>query len=212
MCLNIYFHDSAILASPKKTTMKKVNVLFSLVLLAGAANAQTTWDLDKAHSSIGFNVQHMVVSEVQGNFKDFTATVVSKNADFDGADVDFTAKVASVNTDNERRDAHLKTDDFFNAEKFPDLTFKGVLSKAGGKYQLKGQLTMKGVTKDVAFDVSYGGTIDTGRGVKAGFKLTGKINRQDYGVKFGSKLQDGSAVVSDEVEVVCKIELNKKAA
>jgi polyisoprenoid-binding protein YceI len=212
MCLNIYFNDSAILASPKKTTMKKVNVLFSLVLLAGAANAQTTWDLDKAHSSIGFNVQHMVVSEVQGNFKDFTATVVSKNADFDGADVDFTAKVASVNTDNERRDAHLKTDDFFNAEKFPDLTFKGVLSKAGGKYQLKGQLTMKGVTKDVAFDVSYGGTIDTGRGVKAGFKLTGKINRQDYGVKFGSKLQDGSAVVSDEVEVVCKIELNKKAA
>jgi len=199
-------------STKKKTTMKKLNVLFALLFLAGAVKAQGTWDIDKAHSNIGFNVQHMVVSEVSGNFKDFTGTVVSKNADFDGADVDFSAKVASIDTDNERRDGHLKTDDFFNAEKYPDLTFKGVLSKAGGKYQLKGKLTMKGVTKDATFDVTYGGTIDTGKGVKAGFKLTGKINRQDYGVKFGSKMQDGSAVVSDEVEVVCKLELNKKPA
>jgi len=151
------------------------------------------------------------VSETAGNFKDFAITVVSKNADFDGAEVQFTAKVASINTDNEKRDGHLKSADFFDAEKFPEITFKGNLVKAGGKYQLKGQFTMKGVTKEVAFDVTYGGTLDTGRGVKAGFKLTGKINRQDYGVKWANKLQDGSAVVGDEVDIICKIELNKAA-
>ncbi|NOT77230.1 MAG: YceI family protein [Cyclobacteriaceae bacterium] len=192
--------------------MKKINALFALILMAGAVSAQTTWNIDKVHSSIGFSVTHMVVSEASGNFKDFSAKVVSKTADFDGAEVNFTAKAASINTENERRDGHLKSADFLDAEKFPEITFKGNLVKAGGKYQLKGQFTMKGVTKDVAFDVTYGGTIDTGRGVKAGFKLTGKINRQDYGVKFASKLQDGSAVLGDDVEITCKIELDKEQA
>ncbi|MBY0433426.1 MAG: YceI family protein [Cyclobacteriaceae bacterium] len=191
--------------------MKKLSTLFAFALLAVAATAQTTWNIDQPHSSIGFSVSHMVVSESSGNFKDFSAKVVSNSDDFDGADVEFSAKVASINTENEKRDGHLKSADFFDAEKFPDVTFKGKLVKAGGKYQLKGQFTMKGVTKDVAFDVTYGGKLDTGRGVKAGFKLVGKINRQDYGVKWANKLQDGSAVVGDEVEVICKIELNKQA-
>ena len=190
--------------------MKKINALFALLFIAGAVSAQTTWNLDKSHSSVGFSVSHMVVSEATGKFNDFAVKVVSKTADFDGAEVEFTAKTASVDTDNERRDGHLKSPDFFDAEKFPDITFKGILSKAAGKYQLKGKLTMKDVTKDVAFDVTYGGTLDTGKGVKAGFKLSGKINRQDYGVKFASKLSDGSAVVGDEVEVIAKLELNKE--
>jgi polyisoprenoid-binding protein YceI len=189
--------------------MKKLNTLFALVLLTGAVYAQTTWTIDKAHSKIGFSVTHMVVSETEGNFKDFDGKVVSKNADFDGADVDFTAKVASIDTDNENRDKHLKSPDFFDAEKFTDITFKGILSKAGGKYQLKGKLTLKDVTKDATFDVTYGGTVDTGRGIKAGFKLTGKINRQDYNLKWANKMQDGSAVVGDEVSLNVKIELNK---
>ncbi len=191
--------------------MKKLFAFGALVLLAAAATAQTTWTIDKPHSTIGFSVSHMVVSETTGNFKDFDAKVVSPAADFNGADVEFTAKVASINTENANRDGHLKSDDFFSAEKYPDITFKGKLVKEGGKYQLKGQFTMKGVTKDAAFDVTYGGTVDTGRGVKAGFKLVGKINRQDFGVKWANKLQDGSAVVGDEVEVTCKIELNKQA-
>ena len=185
--------------------------MLAFVMMAGVASAQTNWGIDKAHSKIGFTVTHMVVAEVEGDFKDFDATVVSKNADFDGAEVTFTAKTASINTENEKRDGHLKSDDFFNAEKFPDVTFKGTLAKAGGKYQLKGKLTLRDVTKDVAFDVTYGGTIDTGRGVKAGFKLTGKINRQDYNLKWANKLQDGSAVVGDEVALSCRIELNKAA-
>jgi len=191
--------------------MKKLNALFTLLFVAGAVSAQTTWNIDKNHSSIGFTVAHMVVSEASGKFNDFAAKIVSKTADFDGSDVDFSAKIASVDTDNERRDGHLKSPDFFDAATYPEITFKGVLSKSAGKYVLKGKFTMHGVTKDATFDVTYGGTIDTGRGVKAGFKLSGKINRQDYGVKFASKLADGSAVVGDEVDVVAKIELDKEA-
>jgi polyisoprenoid-binding protein YceI len=192
--------------------MKKINSLLALILFVSAAYAQTTWNIDKAHSKIGFNVVHMMVSEVEGNFKDFEGKVVSPSADFDGADIEFVAKVASIDTENENRDKHLKSPDFFEAEKYPEVKFVGKLVKAGGKYQLKGKLTMKETTKDVAFDVTYGGSIDTGRGSKAGFKLAGKINRQDYGLKWASKLQDGSAVVSDEVELLIKIELNKQQA
>jgi polyisoprenoid-binding protein YceI len=192
--------------------MKKINSLLALMFLAGATFGQTVWNIDKAHSKIGFNVTHMVVAEVEGNFKDFDGKVTSNAADFDGADVEFNAKVASIDTENENRDKHLKSPDFFEAEKYPDLKFVGKLVKTAGKYQLKGKLTIKETTKDVAFDVTYGGTVDTGRGMKAGFKLTGKINRQDYNLKWANKLQNGSAVVSDDVDLIVKIELNKQQA
>jgi polyisoprenoid-binding protein YceI len=191
--------------------MKKINALLAILFVSGAAFAQTTWAIDKAHSKVGFNVVHMAVSEVEGNLKDFDGSVVSKADDFNGAEVSFTAKTASIDTDNERRDGHLKSPDFFEAEKFPDLAFKGNLVKDGGKYKLKGDLTLKGVTKPVEFDVTYGGTINTGREVKAGFKLLGQINRQDFGLAWSNKLASGEMVVSDKVDVVCKIELNKKA-
>ncbi len=189
--------------------MKKLNVLAALLFVAGMATAQTTWNLDKAHTNIQFNVTHMVVSEVNGAFTDFDATVVSKSEDFNGAEVTFTAKTASVNTGNENRDKHLKSDDFFNAEQFPEIKFKGNIVKTGGKYQLKGDFTMRDVTKPVVFDITYGGQIDTGRGVKAGFKFTGKVNRLDYGLKWSNKLATGELAVADEVEVVVKVELNK---
>jgi polyisoprenoid-binding protein YceI len=189
--------------------MKKLNVLAALLFVAGMATAQTTWNLDKGHSNVQFNVTHMVVSEVNGAFTDFDATVVSKSEDFNGAEVTFTAKTASVNTGNENRDKHLKSDDFFNAEQFPEIKFKGNIVKTGSKYQLKGDFTMRDVTKPVVFDITYGGQIDTGRGVKAGFKFTGKINRLDYGLKWANKLATGELAVADEVEVVVKVELNK---
>lgn len=191
--------------------MKKLNVLSVLLLVTGSVLAQTNWNIDKVHSKIGFSVSHMVVSETEGSFKDYSGTVVSKSDDFNGAEVSFTAKVASINTENERRDGHLKSPDFFDAEKFPEITFKGTLVKEGNKYKLKGNFTMKGVTKPVEFDVTYGGSIDTGRGVKAGFKLTGTINRQDYGVTWANKLASGEAVVGDEVQLTIKVELDKQA-
>ena len=104
----------------------------------------------------------MAVSEVEGKFNDFDGSIVSKSDDFNGAQVQFTAKTASVDTDNEKRDGHLKSPDFFDAEKFPEIKFIGTLVKDGGKYKLKGDLTMHGVTKQVEFDVTYGGTINHG--------------------------------------------------
>lgn len=188
--------------------MKKLNAILAMVLVAGTAFAQT-WSIDKAHSRVGFAVPHYAITEVEGNFKEFDASIVSKADDFNGAEVTFTAKTASIDTDNEKRDGHLKSGDFFDAEKFPDLTFKGKLVKDGGKYKLKGDVTMKGVTKPAEFDVTYGGTMDTGRGLKAGFKLTGELNRQDFGVSYGGKTPGGELVIGDKVTVTAKIELNK---
>ena len=190
--------------------MKKISVLMMALLVSGSMLAQSTWTIDKVHSKIGFSVSHMVVSETEGSFKDYTGSVVSKTDDFNGAEVSFTAKVASIDTENERRDGHLKSADFFDAEKFPEISFKGNLVKDGKKYKLKGDFTMKGVTKKVEFDVTYGGKIDTGRGEKAGFKVLGVINRQDYGVNWSNKLASGEMVVGDEVSLNIKIELDKQ--
>jgi len=191
--------------------MRKINLIIAALLVTGSAFAQTTWNIDKVHSKIGFSVVHMVVSETEGTFKDYATTVISKTDDFSGADVSFSAKVGSISTENERRDGHLKSADFFDAEKFPEVSFKGNLVKTGTKYKLVGDFTMKGVTKKVEFDVVFGGTINTGRGVKAGFKVNGVINRQDYGVAWSSKMAGGEMVVSDDVTLVIKIELDKQA-
>lgn len=192
--------------------MKKITGLFALLLLTGSTFAQTNWSIDKTHSKIGFSATHMVVAETEGVFKDFDAKVTSKSDDFNGAEVEFTAKVASINTDNEKRDGHLKSDDFFNAEKFPEIKFKGTLVKEGGKYVLKGKFTMRDVTKDVAFDVAYGGTVNAFGGQKAGFKLTGKVNRMDYGLKWDKTIEAGGLVVGSEVELIVKVEFNKDKA
>src|SRR5579859_5327957 len=191
--------------------MKKLNTLVVAMLVAGVGMAQSNWTIDKAHSNIGFSVAHMVVSETTGNFKDFDAKVTSTADDFAGATVDFTAKTASVFTDNEKRDGHLKSDDFFNAEKFPELKFSGNLVKEGGKYVLKGNLTIRDVTKPVTLEVTYGGRVKAFGGERAGFKIKGKINRKEYGLKFNGALEGGGLVVGEEVEVNVKVELTKQA-
>ena len=192
--------------------MKKLSFLLGLLVTGSVAFAQTTWTIDNVHSKIGFSVTHMAVAETEGKFNDYQGTVVSKSDDFNGAEVTFTAKAASIDTDNERRDNHLKSPDFFDAEKFPDLTFKGNLVKnAAGKYKLVGDLTMRGVTKKVEFDVTGGQTVNTGRGIKSGFKFRGTINRQEYGLSWANKVPTGEMVVGDEVELNIKVELDKKA-
>ena len=191
--------------------MKKITVLASFVFLTGVAFAQTTWTIDKNHSKVGFSVPHMGVSEVEGKFNEFEGTVIAKSEDFNGAEIEFVSKTASIDTDNEKRDGHLKSPDFFDAANHPETKFKGTLVKDGGKYKLKGDFTMHGVTKKVEFDVTYGGTVDTGKGKKAGFKLTGKINRHDYGLTWANKTPGGELVVGDEVELIVKVELDKKA-
>ena len=191
--------------------MKTITSLL-LLLVVGASYGQVTWTLDPNHSKIGFVVTHMAISEVEGNFKQFEGAIAAKGDDFDGAAVTFNAKTASVDTDNERRDGHLKSPDFFDAEKFPDITFKGTLAKSGAKYVLKGDFTMHGVTKPVQFDVTYGGTMNSNDkgGKKAGFKLSGEIDRKDYGLTWAKTAPGGEMVVSDKVQIVCKIEADKK--
>lgn len=193
------------------TIMKKLNLLPALLLIGGISYGQTTWEIDKAHSNIGFAVSHMVISETEGNFKEFDAQVLSPSEDFNGADVEFTAEVASIDTDNAKRDEHLKGDDFFNAEKHPQIKFKGKLKKTGAKYQLAGDFTMKDVTKKVIFDVKYNGTVkDPWGNIKSGFKITGTVNRQEYGLKWGALTEAGGAVVGDEVDIIANVELQKK--
>jgi polyisoprenoid-binding protein YceI len=191
--------------------MKRLNILMIALMITAGAVAQTTWTVDKGHSKIGFSATHMVVAETEGVFKDFDIKVSSKTADFNGADVEFTAKVASLNTDNEKRDAHLKSDDFFNAEKYPEIKFKGTLVKEGAGYKLKGNLTIRDVTKPVTYDVTYGGTAKAFGGEKAGFKFTGKLDRFDYGLKWDKTIEAGGLVVGKEIEILCKVELNKQA-
>jgi polyisoprenoid-binding protein YceI len=191
--------------------MKTITSLL-LLFVVGVSYGQVTWTLDPNHTKIGFTVTHMAVSEVEGNFKQFEGNIAAKGDDFDGAAVTFSAKTASVDTDNERRDGHLKSPDFFDAEKYPDITFKGTLSKSGTKYVLKGDLSIKGVTKPVQFDVTYGGTMNSNDkgGKKAGFKLSGEIDRKDYGLTWAKTAPGGELVVSDKVQIVCRIEADKK--
>ncbi|MBP7166084.1 MAG: YceI family protein [Bacteroidia bacterium] len=189
--------------------MKKT--LFTLLFSAAVwgANAQTTWNLDNSHTNVKFSVTHMVVSEVEGYFKTYTGKVVTNSADFNGANIDFSVDVNSINTDNTDRDKHLMSDDFFNAEKYPKMTFKSTSFKkiSGNKYELVGDLTIRDVTKKVTFEVTFGGIAkDPWGNTKAGFKAKGKINRKDYKLMWNVLTEAGGMVVSDEVEIVINLE------
>jgi len=165
--------------------------------------------VDPVHSKLGFTVTHLLISEVEGNFKNYTGTITSSKPDFTDAVIDFSVDVASINTDNEMRDKHLKSDDFFNAEKFPKITFSTSSIKKidGNNYSLEGNLQIRDVTKKVKFDVIYKGTVKDPYGnTKAGFKATTTINRLDYGLKWNALTETGGAVVSPEVSVILNLE------
>ena len=194
--------------------MKRFILFFALTILSvGSLLAQKSgWTLDKAHSSIGFSVRHMVISEVTGNFKDFDISFTSTKDDYSDATVDATIKVASINTDNERRDGHLKTDDFFNAEKFPQIKFKSTsFEKVGeNKYKITGDLTIRDITKKVTFDAVYNGTIKAPWGATvSSWKATLSVNRFDYGLKWNKAIETGGLIAGDVVTITLNLELNK---
>jgi polyisoprenoid-binding protein YceI len=196
--------------------MRKLTYSFlaasALLFMAMNAAAQATkWTVDKGHSNVKFTVTHMTVSEVEGSFKVFDGTVEHTKADFSDAKVNFTVDVNSVFTDNERRDGHLKGDDFFNAAQFPTMKFVSTAMKPLGnnKYQLSGNLTIRDVTKPVVFDVSYGGTVNTGRGRKSGFKAKTTINRFDYNLKWDRAVEAGGLVVAKDVDIQLNVELDE---
>jgi len=193
--------------------IKRMLMAAAVIVLAGSTARAEKWDVDAVHSSVGFQVTHMVIARVNGQFGGFSGSV-----DFDGKDVtagsvEMTIKSASIDTDNERRDGHLKSPDFFDVEKFPEITFKSTKVEKGEglKFRLVGNLTMRGVTKEVAFDCEFFGTVDLGGKVKAGFSAATTINRQDFGVSWSQSLDSGGLVVSDEVKITIQLELNKVA-
>jgi polyisoprenoid-binding protein YceI len=189
-------------------------LVVSGVLFGSIASAQTAkWALDRSHSGLAFSVAHMVVSETTGRFDDFSVMMMSDKDDFSDAKIDVAIKVESVNTDDKKRDGHLKSPDFFDVAKFPTMDFKAKELKQVGdkKYKLSGDFTMKGVTKPVELDVRLGGIMKDKQGrTRAGFKVTGTINRQDFGVKWNSMLDNGGAVVGDEVELRANLEMIKQ--
>jgi len=169
----------------------------------------TKWVVDKGHSNVKFSVTHMVVAETEGYFKIFEGSMENTKADFSDAKINFTVDVTSINTDNERRDQHLKSDDFFNAEKFPQMKFESTAFTPQGnnKYKLTGNLTIRDVTKPVSFDVTYGGELKGSRGSTLGFKATGTINRFDYNLKWDRATETGGLVVGKDVDIVVKLEM-----
>lgn len=193
--------------------MKSINKLFVLFLLLSVpALAQTKWAFDKVHSKVEFAVSHLVISEVSGFFKSFDGTVEATKDDFSDAKIDFSVDINSIDTDNQNRDGHLKSDDFFNAEKFPKMIFKGKsLKKVGkNKYKLSGDLTIRDITKSITLDVVYNGTVkDPWGNTKAGFKVKGTVNRFDYGLKWNTLMETGGAVVGKDVEIKVDLELQK---
>ncbi|PKL82656.1 MAG: polyisoprenoid-binding protein [Ignavibacteriae bacterium HGW-Ignavibacteriae-3] len=193
--------------------MNKLRIAVLIALISFVTiSAQTKWTLDKAHSKVQFTVTHLVISEVTGQFKSFDANIEASREDFTDAKIDFSADVNSISTDNEGRDKHLKSDDFFNAEKFPKLTFKGKsLTKVNGKnYKLVGDLTIRDITKEVTLDVVFNGSVkDPWGNIVAGFKIKGEINRFDYNLKWNTLIEAGGAVVGKTVEMVVDLELKK---
>jgi len=188
-------------------------LLLTLFVGIGFANAQTSlWVVDKAHSAVNFSVSHMVVAEVTGRFKDFDVKVTQTGDTFTDSYVEAVIKTASINTDNERRDNHLRSDDFFNADQYPEITFKSTSVKKTGKntYNITGNLTIRDVTKPVMLSALYRGEIKDPRGnLKRGVKATTTINRFDFGTKWNAAMESGSLIAGEDVEITLLMEFVK---
>lgn len=174
----------------------------------------TKWVLDPTHSEIHFKVKHLMITTVTGSFKNFTAEAETATEDFTNAVISFSAETASVDTANEQRDGHLKSADFFDAEKFPKLSFTSTsyAKKGDDEYALTGNLTIKDVTKPVTLAVEFGGVAkDPWGNTKAGFTLSGKINRKDFGLNWNTVTEAGGLLVSEEVKIIAEIQLVQQA-
>lgn len=194
--------------------MTRFLIAAALLLVSTVASAQS-WAFDKSHSSVLFSVDHMVVSEAQGKFKDFSAEVSGTADDFSDVKVKAIIKVASVDTDEPKRDGHLKSADFFDAEKYPDIVFEstGFKKVAAGQYAISGKLTLRGVTKDVVLQAKMKGPVQSPwGGTIVGFSATGAINRQDYGVTWSRTNPAGELVVGNEVRLTINAEFVKRPA
>jgi polyisoprenoid-binding protein YceI len=173
--------------------------------------ATKKWVVDPTHSEIQFKVKHLMITNVTGSIGIFTVDATTEDEDFSKAVISFTADAASISTGNEQRDGHLKSADFFDAEKFPQLKFAATKYENidnDGSYALYGDLTIKETTKAIKLSVEFGGIVKDPYGnTKAGFTINGKINRQDFGLTWSAVTEAGGVLVSDEVKINCEIQL-----
>lgn len=175
--------------------------------------AKTAWAIDPTHSEIGFKVKHMMFTNVSGKFNTFSASVESEDDDFSTASISFSAEASSVDTGNGDRDNHLKGADFFDSANYPQVIFSGKEMKkvSDGVYHLTGDLTMRGVTHPVTLEAEYGGLMkDPWGNTKAGFSLSGKINRKDFGLVWNAPLEAGGVLVSEEVKLLAEVQFVKQ--
>lgn len=175
---------------------------------------KTAWSVDTTHSEVQFKVKHLVISTVTGQFKEFEARLESTNEDFSGASASFEALIDSISTNNNDRDGHLKSADFFDAANFPVLKFESTQFNkiSGNEYEIIGNMTIKGVSKEIKLKAEYGGIMTDFYGnVKVGFEIEGKINRQDFGLTWSAVTEAGGIVVSDEVKLALNLQFAKQA-
>ncbi|MCK8494622.1 YceI family protein [Spirosoma sp. RP8] len=175
----------------------------------------TKWVLDPTHSELGFKIKHLMISNISGSFQQFQVAVETDNDNFSTAQIRATAEIASIHTNNEQRDHHLRNSDFFDAETYPQLTFSStkVEQLTDDTFNVYGNLTMKGTSKPVKLTVEYSGvTKDPWGGQRAGFTVTSKINRSDWGINFNGVLETGGLALGEEVKVNSEIQLVKQLA
>lgn len=173
----------------------------------------TTWTIDTAHSEVGFKVKHLVISTVSGKFNSFEGKLVGDPADLTNSQISFSADIDSISTGNEQRDGHLKSADFFDATSHPKLAFKStaIVPQGGSEYKVTGDMTIKNTTKPLTLNVDFGGIENNLYGqTVAGFEISGKINRQDFGLTWSAVTEAGGLVVSDDVKLAIDAELVKQ--
>lgn len=176
--------------------------------------SQTTWNVDVAHSEVQFKVKHLVISTVTGFFRSFEGSAVTDGEGFENAKVNFAIDVNSVDTGQPGRDEHLRNADFFEADKFPQFTFVSTSLKKdkGDNYKLIGDLSIKGITKEVELNAEYGGTErDPWGNTKVGFEVSGVIDRKDFGVTFNSLTETGGLALGENIKILANIQLAKQA-
>ncbi|MBO9635908.1 MAG: YceI family protein [Chitinophagaceae bacterium] len=176
--------------------------------------ANTKWALDPLHSELGFKIKHLMITNVSGSFRNFHIEMDTAGEDFRTAQVRFTADLNSISTNNEQRDAHLRNGDFFDADNYPQMEFRstGIEPSGDDSFILNGELTLKGISKPVRLNVEYSGvTKDPWGTERAGFTVTGKIKRSDWGINFNSVLETGGVALSDEVRISAEAQMVKQA-
>jgi polyisoprenoid-binding protein YceI len=174
-------------------------------------NNQIRWSIDQAHTDIGFKVKHLMISNAKGSFKTFDGSIYTTGRDFSTAEIDFWIDPSSIDTGDFKRDEHLKGKDFFDVDNHKEITFMAATigkPNDAGIHELWGELTMVGITKNIKLEVEFGGIIiDPWTNEKAGFTITGKIKRSDWGLVWNATIEAGGVLVSDEISILCELEL-----